>query len=565
MTQHQQAEIFDRHLDAHELPDDCIGNEMRVFGPPGCGKTTYLAARIAAAAQRFGPRSVLVMSHTRAAAHELVSRDTPIPPENVATLHSICYRALGKPRIAETITGRWNDQYPNFRLCSRYNEEGEPTGKEYIGDQILREVNRLRARMVPLDRWPSTLQPFWRAWSQWKKAQDSRDFTDLIVECLKTVPVAPGHPSVIICDEFQDFSRLQMALVRTWAKTASYLLIAGDDDQAIYGYAGADPRAILSPALPPSQIRILSQSYRITAAMHRYVVRQWSSRISVRQPKAFEARDEEGVVRREHTGGFAVSDLASRLERHLAAGRSTMLLGSAHFALQRPMEELQRRGIPYGNKFRADQAAWNPLGTSRSGSGRKVEALISGREQQGRWSGQDFKAWADWLADYAWASPDARKEALKVDSDFHPDIHWLSSRLDADTWQDLLRHLDHSDDALATWWATRTAKVHTKEALYAARVIAKHGMPALLQRLQPKKDSPVLTVGTIHSVKGAQADVVYVLPDLTNRWHAALHSGGDAKDALLRLYYVACTRARETLVLCEPWRRNASIPLGAAV
>lgn len=554
MTQEQQAEMFDRQMETHELPDDAIGNEMRVFGPPGCGKTTYLTARIAAAAERFGPKSVLVMSHTRAAAHELVSRDTAIPIENVSTLHSVCYRALGKPRIAETITSRWNDKYPSFRLCSRYNEDGEPTGKEYIGDQFLRDCNRMRAGMVYLDKWPSTLRPFWDAWSAWKKQLEVKDFTDLIVECLKRVPIAPNNPSVIICDEFQDFSRLQMALVRSWAKAAKYLLIAGDDDQAIYSYAGADPRAILTPALPPSQIRILSKSYRITAAMHRYVERQWSSKISVRQPKVFVAREEEGVVRREQTGGFDAEGLARRLEAHVAAGRSTMLLGAAHFALKRPMKALKDRGVAYGNKFRADQAAWNPLGTTRIGSGRKIDALLAGRRKGGRWTGQEFKSWAEWLGEKVWLTKEVRELALKVDSDSNLDLEWLSHRLDPNLWQDFSEHLDHSEKELATWWAQRTSPAHRERAYAAARVVCRNGAAAM-------EAKPLLTVGTIHSVKGAQADVVYVLPDLTNRWAAEFRSGGDPKDALLRLFYVGCTRAKNTLVLCEPWRRDASIPM----
>ncbi len=58
---------------------------------------------------------------------------------------------------------------------------------------------------------------------------------------------------------------------------------------------------------------------------------------------------------------------------------------------------------------------------------------------------------------------------------------------------------------------------------------------------------PRVIAGTIHSVKGAEAAVVYVLPDLSpaqwERWQA-----GD-RDDQLRLFYVAFTRAREEVVL----------------
>ncbi len=61
---------------------------------------------------------------------------------------------------------------------------------------------------------------------------------------------------------------------------------------------------------------------------------------------------------------------------------------------------------------------------------------------------------------------------------------------------------------------------------------------------------PRVIVGTIHSVKGADAAAVYVLPDLSpaqwERWQAG------KRDELLRIFYVAFTRAREELVLVGP-------------
>ena len=46
--------------------------EYQIFGPPGTGKTTYLANQIKLAAEKFGPQAVLVASFTRAAATELL-------------------------------------------------------------------------------------------------------------------------------------------------------------------------------------------------------------------------------------------------------------------------------------------------------------------------------------------------------------------------------------------------------------------------------------------------------------------------------------------------------------
>jgi superfamily I DNA/RNA helicase len=66
------------------------------------------------------------------------------------------------------------------------------------------------------------------------------------------------------------------------------------------------------------------------------------------------------------------------------------------------------------------------------------------------------------------------------------------------------------------------------------------------------RNKPKIIIGTIHSVKGGEADVVYVLPDLARPQVMAWNGNSESRDALRRLYYVAGTRAREELVLCTP-------------
>ena len=58
-----------------------------------------------------------------------------------------------------------------------------------------------------------------------------------------------------------------------------------------------------------------------------------------------------------------------------------------------------------------------------------------------------------------------------------------------------------------------------------------------------------MIVGTIHSVKGGEADVVYVAPDLSERGALEWESTNESrKDRVRRLFYVAITRAREKVV-----------------
>ena len=68
------------------------------------------------------------------------------------------------------------------------------------------------------------------------------------------------------------------------------------------------------------------------------------------------------------------------------------------------------------------------------------------------------------------------------------------------------------------------------------------------------KNAPKVVVGTIHSVKGSEADAVYLFPDLSKPGMREWLGDPEARSAVYRLFYVGMTRARDTLVLC----RNAT-------
>ena len=60
-----------------------------------------------------------------------------------------------------------------------------------------------------------------------------------------------------------------------------------------------------------------------------------------------------------------------------------------------------------------------------------------------------------------------------------------------------------------------------------------------------------MVVGTIHSVKGGQADVVYLFPDLSQAGDAQYQRKGAPHDSVIRTFYVGITRARETFYICQ--------------
>jgi superfamily I DNA/RNA helicase len=83
---------------------------------------------------------------------------------------------------------------------------------------------------------------------------------------------------------------------------------------------------------------------------------------------------------------------------------------------------------------------------------------------------------------------------------------------------------------------------------YPARVFERYGLDGL-------EYTPRVCVGTIHSTKGAEADRVYLLPDLSRASLEQFHTGD--RDSIIRTFYVGITRAKQDLVLCGPSSRSA--------
>jgi DNA helicase II / ATP-dependent DNA helicase PcrA len=74
---------------------------------------------------------------------------------------------------------------------------------------------------------------------------------------------------------------------------------------------------------------------------------------------------------------------------------------------------------------------------------------------------------------------------------------------------------------------------------------------ALARGSSALEESPRVIVGTIHSVKGGEADAVFLFPDLSPAGDAAYQRHGPQRDSVIRLFYVGMTRARHALYICQ--------------
>ena len=525
----------------------------------GTGKTTNLTRQIQRAVDQFGTDSVLVTSFSRSAATELAGRDLPISPDRVGTLHSHCWHALGGPEIAEANVDEWNRDNPALAITpvKKHGKlDGEETteddsGTEKRGDQFLQELNLHRGRMLAIPRtvWNEPLTVFEKRWTDYKRENGLLDFTDLIETCHRDVALAPKNPSVIFADEAQDLNRMQLTLVRKWGERAKYFIVAGDDDQTIFSFSGATPEAMLDPEIPADHKIVLKQSYRVPRAVHRFA-EDLIHKVTRRQEKEYLPRPADGALDRFSRDGYLRTEYAilKTATEHIEQGETVMFLATCAYMLRSLVTVLRKHGIPFHNPYRRSNGFWNPLriGKRASSAGRILSLLVAHPdfgEYHRPWTNGDLMLWGEVLQSKGILRHGMKAKLKAAEMSKPATLERLDEIFEPSALESLMAAWEGSCCDLLGWWQERVTTDIRHRVEFPARVAKERGPQALAE-------APLVTVGTIHSVKGGQADVVYLFPDLSQAGDAQYRRDGPPRDSVIRQFYVGVTRAREKLYIC---------------
>lgn len=491
-----------------------------VLGPPGTGKTTELLRLVdEELARGVEPERVGYVSFTRRAADEAVRRakerfgfDRDKLP-NFRTLHSLCFARLGLSRkdVLEGDKLQAFADYARIRLTGKVAEDGTMQG-DSPGDRALQVCTLARIRRVGLQQAYADLretQPFTEiertdaALRKYKAEHGLLDYTDMLEQF-----AASGLPSrlrSLFVDEGQDLSELQWLVVGVLAKGCERQVVAGDDDQAIYRWAGASVEHLINL---PGAVRVLHQSHRVPQAVQQLAT-SLIARVANRRPKQWAAREAAGAVRRVRTLG----DVELRPdEPTLVLARNVYILKQFVLPVLRKAAIIyEYNGAPSINPRLLDAVYdWEHL---RGGAAISVAQMRHIYEYMS--VGKGFKRGSKTLPGW----PD---EELQV----------TLAQMQAEGG--LLRR-----DA----WFTALDKISKYDLAY---------IGAVRQTGKRLRDRPSISVSTIHGSKGGQADHVVLATDMAPRTHEEMRHNEDDER---RVWYVAVTRAKERLTIVEPRTR----------
>jgi len=287
-------------------------NDLLILGPPGCGKTYTLIQRIRGAlSDGVRPEEIAFVSFTRKAIQEAVERTLDEFGLNIKqlsyfrTLHSIAFRALGLNRTNMMDKDDWTALGRNLGISFAGVDKTDPDNGVLItdvggsGSKYVQIIDRARYREVSLeqeyneaedyDLYFEKLTQIEHASHVYKSLQSKYDFVDLIQ---KALTVDFPRFKLLIVDEAQDLTPLQLNMVQHMSNYADEVIYAGDDDQAIHRWTGVDVKKFITLT---DNIEVLSQSYRLPKRIHA-LSQQVAKRIHNRIHKEFHPREEEGKV-----------------------------------------------------------------------------------------------------------------------------------------------------------------------------------------------------------------------------------------------------------------------------
>lgn len=491
-----------------------------ILGPPGTGKTTTLLSIVDKCLEAgILPNEICFVSFTRKAATEAINRAAEKfkKPHHefpyFKTLHSLAFMRLGLQRSQIMGFGNYIDvaRILGFSISGRgMSEDGTFAGFDK-GDRLLFTENLARVQCQTVrELWETMpdedldileLEQLRDTLAEYKRINAKMDFTDMIAEFNRLKPV-PNF-KVLIVDEAQDLSRIQWQMVDVLAEHAEEIYIAGDDDQAIFRWAGAD---IEHWVKLPGNVRVLEQSYRVPAKIAA-LANDVIIRCSQRRDKKWRPREELGEVN--YIGGIENLDLSQG---------TWLLLARNGYMLEKYETYCTMQGFlfdsPGGNRLRGP--AWEAV--------RIWERLRAGKDV----------LVGDAIKVYEFMSVRERvkygfKGKLLAAEKANP-----SSTV---TLAVLREHYGLVTEAI---W---------HEALDRLSVEDREYFLAALRNGEKVGREPRIKINTIHAVKGGEAENVCIMTDMAIRTWREMEQNPDDE---ARVWYVAITRAKQRLFIIQP-------------
>ncbi len=598
------------------MPKELPGPLLIIAGA-GTGKTTTLAHRVAhLLVKSADPRRILLLTFTRRAAETMTRRAQQIAAQVAqdngagariewsGTFHGIANRLL---RVHASAVGLDS----SFTLLDRSDAEDlinlvrHELGFSKTANRFPKKstclaiyshaVNAGQTVGTVLERaypwcadWADELKQLFRAYVDAKHRRHVLDYDDLLLYWSHLMQ-SEAAESVrrrfddVLVDEYQDTNALQAGILRGLKPDGRGLTVVGDDAQSIYSFRAATVRNILDfpqQFTPPAHVITLERNYRstqpildaanavIALAPEGFRKRLVSDRRSEQRPFLVGVRDEQAQA------DAVVEQVLAHREAGIDLKRQAVLMRAGHHSDLLEVE-LSRRNIPFvkygGLKFLEAAHVKDVLSVLRWAENphdtiaafRVLQLLPGLGPAHARRLLDEFGT-----ADGDFGILTTAKVPAATRADWPSFAELMATLRRATQWEGQLAvvrrwyepHLYRLYDAAQPRAADLEqlellAENHPTRESFLSDVTLDPPTGLGDEAGAPLLDEDYLVLSTIHSAKGQEWDVVFVLNTVDGCIPSDMATGTQEEiEEERRLLYVAMTRARDGLYLLQPHR-----------
>jgi DNA helicase-2/ATP-dependent DNA helicase PcrA len=476
----------------------------KILGPPGTGKTTRLLKYVKTFIKLGTPIDKIgYFAFTKKAANEAKTRMLDQNPDlsekqlkHFRTLHSLAFWKLGMKKSEVMQDEHYEDIGRSLGIeVTVYSEGEEKTGFVDSDSEYFNIINAARIKEIPIEEEYNTgmysynldknlLYILRDELDNYKESFYLKDFTDMIEKFI-VAELCPKY-DVVFIDEAQDLSPIQWKMFDILKKNSKHVILAGDDDQAIYGWAGADVKRFQQE---PAKEIILPQSYRVPKLIQ-HIAANILSRIpdERRLKKEWKARDEDG----------SFHPITSFEDVPLHTGQ-WLVLARYNDKLIKLKPSLKDRGIYFEYKNR------------KSYKTRLYDAI------------QNYTRWTH-------GSLLSISECRDLFEYFGKEFPGKEERL-YDLKEFGYSHTQRWFDVFET---------EPEDSLY---------IRDMLQAGEELSQEARVKLSTIHAAKGGEAENVLLILDNTKTIREAIEKSPDKEDEENRIWYVGVTRTKQNLYI----------------
>jgi len=503
---------------------------VKIFGPPGTGKTETLISRVLnrALQNKISPQEIAFISFTNKAINTATSRALNAFPQYTSedfyrfkTLHKYCRRYFEEdifdPKdcmVDFALEGKII-KYSDKRLADdNFTYKDWSLGIYSKARNMMRSPQEIyKKESYQRDSLDVLLKKI-QIYEDYKKVGKEKaliDFDDMIGRAIEEVSFPPLK--ILIIDEAQDCTPLQWSVIYKLAQNTRRIYLAGDDDQAIYEWNGADPK-YFTRYFPGRKVK-LRKTRRFGKAIHHLsqIIRR---DIFNSEEKEYSYLKKEGFIK--HYLNFR------EIPFHTLPG-SWYILGRINTAVNELRMLAKDAGLYFSDNEDIkcfDQNQWEAI---------KAWTHLSNKKTINKKQAEKMYRYIRELKDPRFRMPRFwNSESELEEYDF--------KKLTKDCGLDLPSTFQKKQ-----WWNILNRNFTSQQILYFLRLLKRYGQKEL-------DNPPNIIIDTIHSVKGGEADHV-VLYSKANYPSNFRTKSRDEKTNEKKVWYTGATRARKTIHLLD--------------